>query len=108
MLMKPDIALDLHKRWLAGHPNGERLDLSGADLRVANLANADLRDADLRCSNLRGANLDGATLTAATLGFGKLIVFLSLCLIPWALVGGVLWVVMKIWISFFELLGSAL
>ena len=39
--------LDLHAKWLAGHMNGARADLSGADLRGADLRGADLRDADL-------------------------------------------------------------
>jgi hypothetical protein len=82
----PEI-LKLHKLWLDSHPDGERANLSGAnlcganlrgadlcganlrdaDLRGANLCDADLRDADLRDADLRGANLCGADLRGADL-----------------------------------------
>jgi hypothetical protein len=46
---------------------GERLDLSGADLREADLSWADLNGADLSWADLRGAGLSGAGLSGAGL-----------------------------------------
>ena len=46
------LILDKHKKWLNDDPDGERADLSGADLRRANLSGADLSGADLRRANL--------------------------------------------------------
>ena len=59
--------LEKHFLWLEGDPNGERADLSwadlyGADLSGAYLSEANLRGADLSMANLRGANLRGANL----------------------------------------------
>ena len=42
-------------------------DLRGANLKGANLINANLEDADLRGANLKGADLTGANLTGANL-----------------------------------------
>ena len=66
-----------HALWLQGAPDGERLvlsgsnlrdaDLNGADLRGANLNGADLLGADLRGSNLLGSNLRDANLRGADL-----------------------------------------
>ena len=50
------VFLRKHKMWLANEPDGERVDLYGANLR-----GADLRGANLYGADLRGANLDGAT-----------------------------------------------
>ena len=59
--------LEKHFLWLEGDPNGERADLSwadlyGADLSGAYLSEANLRGADLSMANLRGADLRGANL----------------------------------------------
>ena len=59
--------LEKHFLWLEGDPNGERADLSwadlyGADLSGAYLIEANLRGADLSMANLRGADLRGANL----------------------------------------------
>ena len=64
--------LEKHSLWLAGDPNGERADLSGADLREAdfggaNLSRSDLSGASLRRANLSGANLSGANLRGCNL-----------------------------------------
>lgn len=45
-----------HRMWLGGEEDGERANLSGADLRGANLSGANLRRADLN-----GADLDQST-----------------------------------------------
>lgn len=50
-----DKILELHKKWLACAPNGQRADLYNADLY-----NADLREADLRNADLREADLDNS------------------------------------------------
>lgn len=74
--------LAAHSEWVAGHPDGRRLDLQwcdleglklrGADLRSAKMRGAklrwsDLRDVDLRSADLRDANLEGADLRGARL-----------------------------------------
>ena len=64
--------LEKHFLWLKGDPNGERADLSwadlyGADLSGANLSMANLRGADLSMANLRGADFYGADLCGAYL-----------------------------------------
>ena len=64
--------LELHKAWLNGYENGEKADLSGADLIEANLRGANLIEANLRGAilieaNLRGANLRWADLRGANL-----------------------------------------
>ena len=48
----------LHNKWLNNEQNGERANLSGADLRGANLYGADLRGANLYGADLREADLD--------------------------------------------------
>ena len=64
--------LEKHFLWLEGDPNGERADLSwadlyGADLSGAYLSEANLRGADLSMANLRGADLRGANLSMANI-----------------------------------------
>ena len=59
--------LELHKKWLKGEPDGEKADLSDANLSDANLRGADLSDANLRGANLSDANLRGADLSDANL-----------------------------------------
>ncbi|MBR2132045.1 MAG: pentapeptide repeat-containing protein [Oscillospiraceae bacterium] len=66
-----------HKLWLDDDPEGERANLSEADLREAdlsgaNLSEADLREADLSGANLIGADLSGANLSGANLDFSCL------------------------------------
>ena len=56
-----------HKLWLDCDPEGERANLSGADLREADLREADLRRADLRRADLRRADLREADLRRADL-----------------------------------------
>lgn len=62
--------LAAHKKWIEGHPGGQRLILHSADLRCANfssanLSSADLSDADLRGAILRDTNLSSANLSRA-------------------------------------------
>ena len=60
--------LEQHKLWLeTNEVQGERANLTDADLYCANLTDADLYGADLEGTNLRGAKLYGATLTRANL-----------------------------------------
>ena len=64
--------LEKHFLWLKGDPNGERADLSwadlyGADLSGAYLSEANLKGADLSMANLRGADFYGADLSGAYL-----------------------------------------
>lgn len=51
------LILDKHKKWLNGDPDGERANLSRADLRGANLSRTDLRGANLSRANLRAGEL---------------------------------------------------
>ena len=60
-------ALALHAKWLAGDPNGKRLDFSGGALIQHNLAWRDLREAILDRCDLTGSNLEGAQLNEAKL-----------------------------------------
>lgn len=60
-------ALKLHAKWLAGDPNGKRLDFSGGALIQHNLAWRDLREAILDRCDLSGSNLEGAQLNEAKL-----------------------------------------
>ena len=69
-----DAKLEAHAKWLktryTGHVEGERADLTDANLMDANLTRANLMDAnltraDLTCANLTGANLACANLTDA-------------------------------------------
>ena len=60
-------ALKLHSRWLAGDPNGKRLDFSGGALIQHDLAWRDLREAILDRCDLSGSNLEGAQLNEAKL-----------------------------------------
>ena len=54
-----------HKLWLEDDPDGERADLSEANMRGADLSGADLRWADLRWADLSKANMRGADLSEA-------------------------------------------
>jgi hypothetical protein len=65
--------LDLHRKWLEDHPEGQRANLRGANLCGADLRGADLREADLRGANLRGANLIGTNLSWTNLRWTNLI-----------------------------------
>lgn len=60
-------ALKLHAKWLAGDPNGKRLDFSGGALIQHDLAWRDLREAILDRCDLSGSNLEGAQLNEAKL-----------------------------------------
>lgn len=60
-------ALKLHSRWLAGDPNGKRLDFSGGALIQHDLSWRDLREAILDRCDLSGSNLEGAQLNEAKL-----------------------------------------
>ena len=63
-----DKIIDNHKKWLqSGGEEGERADLSSANLRYADLSSADLRYANLRYANLRSADLSYADLSSADL-----------------------------------------
>ena len=63
-----DKIIDNHKKWLqSGGEEGERADLSSANLRYADLSYADLRSANLRYANLRYADLSYADLSSADL-----------------------------------------
>jgi hypothetical protein len=66
---KKEIAkiLEAHGAWLLGKAEGERANLSGADLSGADLSGAYLRSADLSGANLRSADLSGADLSGADL-----------------------------------------
>ena len=55
-----EVFLRKHKLWLADDPEGERANLTGADLYGANLTEADLTGANLTEADLTGANLTGA------------------------------------------------
>lgn len=76
--------LEKHKKWLKNEKDGERADLSGADLRWANfkeanlawadpiwadLSGANFRRADLRWADLRLVDLSGADLRGANLDY---------------------------------------
>lgn len=52
-----DKILDLHAKWLKNEEEGERADLSNANLACANLSHA-----NLACANLSNANLSNANL----------------------------------------------
>ena len=60
-----EVFLRKHKLWLNGDSNGERADLSNANLSNANLRYADLSNADLRYADLRYADLSNADLRYA-------------------------------------------
>jgi hypothetical protein len=59
--------LELHKKWLNGDKDGEKANLSEADLRWADLSKADLSKADLRWADLSKADLSKADLRWADL-----------------------------------------
>ena len=63
--------LEAHAKWLktryTDHVEGERADLTGADLTGAYLTGANLTDAYLTGANLTRADLTGADLTGADL-----------------------------------------
>ena len=54
--------LTKHQAWINGEPNGNKADLSNADLTLALLSNADLTSADLRGADLSNADLYRANL----------------------------------------------
>ena len=61
--------LEAHVKWLktryTGHVEGERANLTDADLTRADLTGANLTDADLTGADLTGADLTDADLTGA-------------------------------------------
>lgn len=61
--------LEKHKKWLDCEADGERADMSGADLRDADLRGADLRDAYLHYADMRGADLREADLRGADIDY---------------------------------------
>ncbi len=64
--------LEKHRKWVLGESDGERADLSSADLRYADLRDANLSSADLRYADLRYANLSSADLRYADLRYADL------------------------------------
>ena len=65
--------LDNHKLWLQTNgEQGERADLSSANLRSADLSYADLRSANLRSADLSYADLRSANLRSADLSYADL------------------------------------
>ncbi|MEE1261814.1 pentapeptide repeat-containing protein [Ruminococcus sp.] len=66
------LILDKHKKLLNDDPDGERANLSGANLRRADLSCADLSRADLSRADLSGADLSRADLYDANLDFSCL------------------------------------
>lgn len=64
--------LEKHIKWLSGEHNGEKANLSGADLRDANLNDADLRYANLSGADLSGAGLHYVNLSGADLSYTNL------------------------------------
>ena len=65
--------IDNHKKWLqSGGEEGERADLSSANLRYADLSYADLSYADLSSADLSYANLRSADLSYANLRYADL------------------------------------
>ena len=62
-----DVILRRHRAWLHNEKDGERADLSSADLRYADLRSANLYGADLRGADLYGADLCSANLYGADL-----------------------------------------
>jgi hypothetical protein len=62
-----EVFLRKHKLWMIGDQEGERADLTDANLYGADLTDANLYGADLTDANLYGANLYGANLTRADL-----------------------------------------
>ena len=68
-----DKIIDNHKKWLqSGGEEGERADLSSANLRYADLSYADLSYADLSSADLSYANLRSADLSYANLRYADL------------------------------------
>ncbi len=64
--------LKKHKLWMSDEPEGEKADLSEANLSGADLSEANLSGADLRWANLSWANLSGADLSEANLSGANL------------------------------------
>jgi hypothetical protein len=64
--------LEKHRKWAMNESDGERANLSYADLSGANLSYADLSYADLSGANLSGANLSYANLSGANLSGANL------------------------------------
>ncbi len=59
--------LEKHVKWLNNELDGERANLSGANLSGATINEADLRGATINEADLRGANLSAADLSRANL-----------------------------------------
>ena len=72
MFAEFQLILEKHKKWLVSEPDGERADLSNADLSNAYLRYADLRYADLSNAYLRYADLRYADLRYADLRYADL------------------------------------
>ena len=73
--MKIDInlKLELHAKWLLDEEEGERLDLSGQDLRdVIFPKGSNLEGSNLSRSNLEGSNLEGSNLSRSNLSRSNL------------------------------------
>ena len=64
--------LKKHLAWLNDEPDGEKADLSYANLRSADLSSANLRSADLRSADLSSADLSYADLRSADLRYADL------------------------------------
>ena len=86
--------LDKHLKWLKNEPNGERANLSSADLRYADLRSANLSYADLSSADLSSANLSSADLSSANIDKKLINKFYPLCcpeygsFISWKLASG--------------------
>ena len=64
--------LEKHKKWLDDDPDGERADLSDANLSWANLSDANLSRANLLWANLSDADLSRANLSRAEIDYSSL------------------------------------
>jgi hypothetical protein len=64
--------LEKHAKWLRSKSDGERANLSFADLSSANLRYADLHSANLRYADLSSADLSSADLSSANLRYADL------------------------------------
>ena len=62
-----DMILAKHKKWLNDEEDGEKANLSSADLRYTDLSSADLSSANLCSADLSYANLSSADLSYANL-----------------------------------------
>jgi len=64
--------IEKHTKWLRNEQDGERADLSRADLSWANLSRANLSGANLSRADLSGADLSMADLSRADLSMADL------------------------------------